>query len=173
MENLSLYQLSCAWIDTLESLDCIEDEDERNDAIQLVNTQMTEEIQTKADNITKYQNHLNVQLDIVENEIKRLQDIKKYIQKKQKNMEDRVMYCMDLLGINKIETSHGNISVRNNPLSVDLQEGFDLDKIPQDFVRVKVTKDLDKNAVKDLYKTQGIKLDGIKYMEDKKSLQFK
>lgn len=141
MENLSLYQLSCAWIDTLESLDCIEDEDERNDAIQLVNTQMTEEIQTKADNITKYQNHLNVQLDIVENEIKRLQDIKKYIQKKEKNMEDRVMYCMDLLGIDKIETAHGNISVRSNPLSVELQDGFDLEK----FLKISLEQKLLKN----------------------------
>lgn len=173
MENMTLYELTSTFIDTLESLDCIEDEDERNDAIMLVNQQMSEEIQTKSDNIAKYEAHLNVQESIVDNEIKRLQELKKSIQRKQERLNNSIMYCMNLLGIDKIETAHGDIKIKKNPLSVELKEDVTLDVIPQDFIREKVTKELDKNAIKDLYKNQGIKLEGINYIDDKKSISFK
>ena len=172
MNNLSLYNLASMWIDTLESLDEIEDEDERNDAIQLVNNQMTEEIKNKAENIAKYNAHLDNQLDIVDKEIKRLQEVKKGIQANKDRFQKQVIYCMDLLNINSIETSHGSLTLRKNQLSVELDDEITLDDISNDFIRIKTVKELDKNAIKDMYK-KGIKIKGIKYIDNKRTLNFK
>lgn len=173
MEKMSLYQIATLFEDTLDSLDVIEDEEERANAEQLLTAQIGEMIENKTIDIVKYNRNLDIQREIIKAEKKRLDDLLKRLDKRQERMDNGVYFAMKKLGVDKLDTALGKISIRKNPLSVELEDGFDLENISSDFIRVKTTKELDKTAIKDVYKTQGIKIRGVKYNEDKESVIYK
>lgn len=86
-------------------------------------------------------------------------------------MNDSIQNAMELMDLKKIECSVGVVTLAKAPLSIELET--ELDDIPADYIRVKETKELDKVAVKELYKEKGIMLPGIKYNTDSKSLRIK
>ena len=172
-KGMSLYQISEMWIDSLEGLDCIQDEEEYKLAVEELNEQMSLIVANKAENIVKYNANINSQIEILKNEKERLDELIKRFQKKQDTMNKSIQNAMEKLELDKIETTFGNISLRTKPLSVELEEEISLNDIPEDFKKITTKVELDKTAIKDLYKTQGIKLKGIKYNEGLKSINYK
>lgn len=78
MEGLSLYKIGEAWIDTLEALEAIEDEEEKAKATEELNNQIAVAVKNKADGIIKYNKNINASKAIIKDEIKRLKEMEAY-----------------------------------------------------------------------------------------------
>lgn len=171
MSEIKLYEINKILNDSMEMLDCIEDEEEKKQGIEEINNQIKEMIVSKSNNLLAQYRYYDTNIDTIEKEIKRLQELKKKVQKQQESFINYVDYNFGILGVDEVETAFGKIKYRKQPLSIEVNEE-DIDKLPKEYLKVKTEVSVDKTAIKDLYKTQGIKLPNVTYNEDKYKLSF-
>lgn len=69
----------------------------------------------------------------------------------------------------KIECKYFDLSYRKLPASVQV---VDQDKVPSEYIKTKETKSVDKNTAKAAMKS-GVKIEGLKLIDDAKKLQIK
>lgn len=115
------------------------------------------ELKEKSDNIIKYVQNLEGNINIIDTEIKRLQELKKTEKNKIERMKEYIKYSMDKMGLKKIESPIGKISLRKSE-SVEIE---DIEKIPGEFVTIKQTFNPDKTAIKKAIK-EGREIEGAK-----------
>jgi hypothetical protein len=115
------------------------------------------ELKEKSDNIIKYVQNLEGNINIIDTEIKRLQELKKTEKNKIERMKEYIKYSMDKMGLKKIESPIGKISLRKSE-SVEIE---DIEKIPGEFVTIKQTFNPDKTAIKKAIK-EGREIPGAK-----------
>ncbi len=115
------------------------------------------ELKQKSDNIVKYINNLESNINVIDTEIKRLQELKKTEKNKIERMKEYIKYSMDKMGLKKIESPIGKISLRKSE-SVEIE---DIEKIPGEFVTIKQTFQPDKTAIKKAIK-EGKEIEGAK-----------
>lgn len=116
--------------------------------IEIINAIKTE-ISNKGDGIIKFIRNEEASLKVIDEEIKRLQALKKSKNTKIRNMKSYLMHCMRLMGMKKIEGNLGRISIRKNPPSLEIVDGT---IIPQEYMIKEVIINLDKNKVKEMLK---------------------
>lgn len=104
--------------------------------------------------------------DIAE-EIKRLQALKKHVDKEQKRIEDYLTQACEMTRIEKIQGIHATISFRNTEQTVIDDE----DLIPEEFIRAKITYEPDKLKIKEAIK-QGKEVQGA-HIESVRKIQIK
>lgn len=107
------------------------------------------EIENKGDGIIKFIRNEEASLKVIDEEIKRLQALKKSKNTKIRNMKSYLMHCMRLMGMKKIEGNLGRISIRKNPASLEILDGT---IIPQEYMIKEVIINLDKARVKEMLK---------------------
>lgn len=171
MKN-KLYEINEYLNDSLEQLDVIEDEEEREEYRLAIVEQVKELILQKSNNLLAQNQYYDNFIDNIDNEMKRLRELKKSIERQQNNFKNMVDYWFKEMNIQKVNTDLGTIKYRKAPLSVEIKEE-DIQSLPQDYIRVKTEYSADKNAIKDLYKTKGIKLPNVIYNEGNDILSFK
>lgn len=97
--------------------------------------------------------------DAIDEEIKRLQALKKSYTKKKENLSNYIKMCMITNGIKAIETPIGKLSVVNNAESVEI---YDESLIDKKFIKTKVEETISKtdikNAIKNGEEVQGARL---------------
>lgn len=103
-------------------------------------------LKEKSADIVKYYKNRDSLIESIDKEIKRLQELKKIGEKKQDSFKNYIKMCMEKMGVKKIETSNGNISLRKTPESVEL---IDEEIIPEKF---KTTVQLEKISKTDIKK---------------------
>lgn len=103
-------------------------------------------LKEKSADIVKYYKNRDSLIESIDKEIKRLQELKKIGEKKQDSFKNYIKMCMEKMGVKKIETSNGNISLRKTPESVEL---IDEEIIPEKF---KTTIQLEKISKTDIKK---------------------
>lgn len=103
-------------------------------------------LKEKSADIVKYYKNRDSLVESIDKEIKRLQELKKIGEKKQDSFKNYIKMCMEKMGVKKIETSNGNISLRKTPESVEL---IDEEIIPEKF---KTTVQLEKISKTDIKK---------------------
>lgn len=172
MKGITLYELNSTWIDTLESVSDLDGE-EKEEAILSINETMTTLVKQKSEDIIKYVNNLNSMEQAIKEEKARLDNRLKEIQAVRNTMDKSITKALELIDTTHIDTSLGTITKKKCPLSVELSENVSLDDIPSDYIRVKTTKELDKNAIKDVYKTKGVMIKGIKYNDNNTTISYK
>lgn len=168
----SLYSIKEMCFNTLESLDAIEDEKEREEATKEVLEEIKSLVVSKSRNIIAYDRQKEINLLALDTEIKRLQEMKKREETKQDNFRKYVSDILTEMGIDKVETEIGTISFRKKPLSVEVPDEV-VDKLPLDVVVQKIEIKPDKKAIKELYKDKGIMLEGVIYHDDEKTITIK
>lgn len=146
----------------------VETEDDNDAVIELMD-EISSQIQNKGTGIIKARICTDSNIKAVDEEIKRLQAIKKSMQSKQSKFNEYVLFCMDKLGIKKIETPLGIISTRKSPASLVVE---DESIVPNEFIVIKQTESIDKTAIKNLMK-KGESVEGCRLVTDKKSLVIK
>ena len=77
---------------------------------------------------------------------------------------------MERLGITKMDTELGTLSIAKNPLSVEIENE---DEIPTEFKQEIVTIKIDKTAIKNHFKETGEVVSGVQIVDDKTSLRIK
>ena len=97
--------------------------------------------------------------EAIDEEIKRLQALKKYYAKKKENLSNYIKMCMIANNIKAIETPVGKLSIVNNAESVEI---YDESLIDKKFIKTKVEETISKtdikNAIKNGEEVQGARL---------------
>ena len=98
-------------------------------------------------------------VEAIDEEIKRLQALKKSYTKKKENLSNYIKMCMIANNIKAIETPIGKLSVVNNAESVEI---YDESLIDKKFIKTKVEETISKtdikNAIKNGEEVQGARL---------------
>lgn len=76
---------------------------------------------------------------------------------------------MEELGLEKIETELGVLTIAKNPASIDV---YDENLITDEYKKEKITVSIDKTAIKNAIK-EGKEIQGARLIEDKTSLRIK
>ena len=95
---------------------------------------------------------------------------RKYNEAQLEKFKDNVKTILEVNGIETIETDVGKISVRQNPISVEIE---DENKIPAEFKQLVQTIKVDKKRIIDYFKQTGEIIDGVKINTQNTSLQVK
>ena len=134
---LKLYEFPNEYQEAME----IEDETKRikrMDELQL-------QANTKIDNITKFIRNLEGNVEIVNNEILRLENLKSQLENKKEWLKKYVLFFMEMNSITKIKTDLFSISIAKNPPAIIIT---DEEKIPAEFKRTKTITEVDKVLIK-------------------------
>lgn len=164
MENLKLYEITNGFM-------ALNDNDElSDDEKQELGLQLCDALQNKSSNIIAYYQQEQTLLSGIDAEIKRLQEYKKATQNKIDRYKFYVKSNMELLGIDKIETELGKISIAKSPLSVEI---VDAEQIPNEYKTIVTEVKVDKTKIKDNFKSTGEVIPGVKIITDNTNLRIK
>jgi hypothetical protein len=164
MQNLKLYEITNGFMSLNNNEELTEEE--KNE----IGVQLTEALKTKSNNIVGYYQEEKVLLEGIDAEIKRLQDYRKAVTNRIDRYKEYVKENMQVLGIDKIETELGTISIAKSPISVDI---IDEDKIPAEYKTIVQTIKVDKKAIADNFKSTGELIEGVRINTENKSLRIK
>lgn len=128
------------------------------------------ELQNKSANIIGYMQERDSLIGAIDGQIKRLQELKKFEQNKLDNFKKYVKDNMDRLGLKKIETELGSLTIYNSPISVEI---IDESIIPKEFIREVVETKPDKKAIADHFKATGEIPTGVAIHDNNTSLRIK
>jgi hypothetical protein len=119
------------------------------------------ELEKKADGLIKYFVNIDTQIEIIDSEIKRLQDLKKSKNNKVDRLKKYIVDNILLLNKTKVETPLGNFSIRKSE-SVEV----DMSMLHTKYLKQKIEYSADKIAIKEAIK-KGEKVDGATIIENK------
>lgn len=167
MNNLTLYQLTNGFMKLFDAV-------EGGEICEEIAKEIQEELQTaltnKSTNIIAYYQNKQALINGIDEEIKRLQDFKKSEKNKLDSYKEYVKNNMELLGIEKIETPVGKLTIAKSPISVEI---INEDEIPNEYKTVVTEIKVDKKKIADNFKTTGEIIAGVKIITNNTNLRVK
>ena len=164
MNSLSLYQITSAFPMLMEQEEITPELKEQ------LEKELTELLQQKSQNIIGYTKNIELTIEAMKTEEKRISEQRKALENKLDNFKQYVKECMEQNGINKIETGLGTISIAKNPISVEIENE---EEVPNEFKTVITTTKIDKTKIKDNFKETGEIPDGVRINTENTRLQIK
>lgn len=122
---------------------------------------------SKSENYAYITKQFDGEIDIIDNEIKRLQQAKKSREKTIQRLKDTIELAMLTFDIDKIETPLIKISFRKS----ESVEVTDVNELPNEFKVIKLTESADKLKIKDALKS-GMFIEGCS-IKTNRNLQIK
>ncbi len=167
MSNLSLYNITNKFVELMDKVEEGEiTEEEYNELGEI----LALELKNKSSNIIGYVKNSESLLDAIKNEEKRLSDMRKIGESKLEKFKQYVKENMEKLGLEKIKTELGILSISKNPMSVEIENE---NEIPKEFKEEIVTVKVDKTAIKNYFKETGEVPEGARIINNKTSLRIK
>ena len=154
----------------IEIIDKVQDGELTEEEYNELGQELAVALQNKSIGIIGYIQNKEALIDAVDIQIKRLQELKKAESNSIDKFKQYVKENMEKLGIQKLETEIGKMSITKNPLSVEIQNE---DEIPAEFKQEVVTTKIDKTAIKNYFKETGEIVPGARIISDKTSLRIK
>ena len=167
MANISLYNITNKFVDLMEKA---QDGELTEEEYNQLGEELALELQNKSANIIGYTQNKEALIDAIDIQIKRLQDLKKTEQNGLDRFKQYVKDNMERLGIEKIGTELGTLSIAKNPMSVEIENE---NEIPNEFKQEVVTIKVDKTAIKNHFKETGELVPGVIIIDNKTSLRIK
>ena len=167
MSDLTLYNITNKFAELMDMAENGELTEEQYNAL---GEQLTLELQQKGSGIIGYTQNEEAFIEAVDFQIKRVQDLKKARQNKLEKFKQYVKENMDRLGITKMDTELGTLSIAKNPMSVEIENE---EEVPKEFKQEVVTTKIDKTAIKNHFKATGEIIPGVKIIDDKTRLNIK
>lgn len=167
MNNLSLYNITNRFV---ELMDKAENEELTEEEVQAIGLELEQELLNKSSNIIGYIKNAESLIAAIDEEKKRLDEMKKIGERKLEKFKTYVQDNMKRLGIAEIPTSLGSLKVAKNPISIEV---VDETLVPDEFRATKVITSIDKTAIKNHFKETGEIVAGTKVVDDKTSLRIK
>ncbi len=160
----TLYDIKNRFVELMNNEELTEEE--VNELGQVLAT----ELQNKSTNIVAYDRNINSWIDSLKNEIDRLTDMKKALEEKHDRFKEYVKSNMEQLGLKKIDTELGSLSITKNPISVEI---ISVDDVPSEYKQEVVTTKIDKRAIAQWFKDTGEVPNGCSIIDNKTSLRIK
>lgn len=167
MSDLTLYNITNKFA---ELMDRAENGELTEEEYNKLGEELALELQNKSSNIIGYVRNSELLIEAMKAEEKRISDMRKAGEAKLEKFKQYVLENMERLGLSKIQTELGALSVSKNPMSVEIENE---DEIPSEFKQEVVTTKIDKTAIKNHFKATGEIIPGTKIIDDKMSLRIK
>lgn len=167
MENLSLYQLTN---DFINFMNIAEKEELTEVEFSQIAEMLTSELQKKSTNIIGYYKNQDSLINAIDEQIKRLQAYKKSKENNLSRYKDYVKANMERLGITKLETPVGALSIAKSPISVEV---VDESLIPKDYKQAVTEIKIDKKKILEDFKSTGELISGVTIHSDNTNLRIK
>lgn len=164
MNSLSLYQITSAFPMLMEQEEITPELKEQ------LKKELTELLQQKSQNIIGYTKNIELTIEAMKTEEKRISEQRKVLENKLDNFKQYVKECMEQNEIKKIETGLGTISIAKNPISIEIENE---EEVPNEFKTIITTTKIDKTKIKDNFKETGEIPDGVKINTENTRLQIK
>lgn len=165
--SLSLYKITDNFVDLMDK---VQEGTITEEEYNKLGEELALKLQQKSGNIAGYIQDKNSLIDAIDIQIKRLQEYKKAEQNKIDKFKEYVKSNMERLGLIKIETELGTLSIAKSPISVEITNE---DEVPAEFKKEVVTTQIDKTAIKNHFKDTGEIIPGIRIIDNKTSLRIK
>lgn len=167
MNNLSLYNITNGFVELMDKAENGElTEEEYNELGQ----ELAIQLQEKGSNIIGYAKNIELTINAMKDEEVRISTNRKLLESKLEKFKQYVKDNMERLGITKMDTELGTLSVAKNPLSVEIESE---EMIPNEFKLQVVSTKIDKTAIKNHFKATGEIVAGTKIVDDKTNLRIK
>ena len=164
MNNLSLYEITSGFPALMENEE-ISEEDKKK-----IEDELVVLLQQKSQNIIGYTKNIELTINAMKEEEKRIADNRKALENKMSKFKDYVKECMEKNGITKIETGLGTLSIAKSPASVEI---VNEDEIPSEFKQEVVTVKIDKTKIKNNFKETGEIPAGVNIVTTNTNLRIK
>lgn len=164
MSDLSLYQITGAFPMIMEQEEIAPELKEE------LERELTTLLQEKSQNIIGYTRNIELTIEAMKTEEKRISDQRKALENKLTRFKEYVKECMEKGGFTKIETGLGSLSIAKNPMSVEI---INENEVPNEFKIEVVTTKIDKTAIKNHFKETGEIPEGTKINTQNTSLRIK
>jgi hypothetical protein len=135
---LKLYELSQNYIQLLELADSL-DEETFKDTL----SSLEEAIEDKVENVAKLVRCLDVDIEAIKSEEKRLADKRKALENKVASVKSYVQHEMEIAGVDKVKRATVTVSIQLNPPSVTI---YDESLVPSGYMIPQPSK-LDKKSI--------------------------
>ena len=167
MSNLTLYNITNKFA---ELMDRAENGELTEEEYNKLGEELALELQNKSSNIIGYVRNSALLIEAMKAEEKRISDMRKAGEAKLEKFKQYVLENMERLGLDKIPTELGTLSIAKNPMSVEIE---DETAVPEEFKTIVQTVKIDKTAIKNHFKETGEVVAGVQIVDDKSSLRIK
>jgi len=167
MSNLTLYQVSDQYLADLEKLNDLELDDQTfKDTLE----GLTGDFELKVTNVSMYVRNIEASVEAIREAEKQMSNRRKAMENKINRLKQYLKDNMIRTGITKVDCPYFQLSLRNNPETVEV---INLDEITPEYFDIPPLPApvLNKKAVKDAIKS-GIEINGAKLIQNQ-SLQIK
>lgn len=164
---MKLYEITGNFVDLMDK---VETGEITEDEYKQLGKELGLELQNKSKSLIGFAKDLELFIESSKVEEKRLADTRKSAEKKLESFKEYVKLNMERLGLKEVKTEIGTLSIRKNPVSVEI---IDEDKIPSEYKTIVQTIKTDKKAIADNFKATGEIIDGVQIISDKTSLSIK
>ena len=127
-------------------------------------------LQQKSQNIIGYTKNIELTINAMKEEEKRISDNRKALENKMARFKDYVKECMERNGVTKIETELGTLSIAKSPTSVEI---VNEEEVPSEFKQEVVTVKIDKTKIKNNFKETGEIPNGVNIITTNTNLRIK
>lgn len=161
----NLYELSRELRDIVDVLENDYESLEQHEIDNIMDTLSIkgDEINTKIDNYAKVLNRMSNNVRLLGDEIKRLQEKKKYIEKNQDRLKESLITGLSNIGVSKYKTD--TVSVRVS--ETDKVEILDENEVPMDFKTETLSIKVDKQKIKSALKLGSTAIKGAVLVKSK------
>lgn len=169
--NLTLYDIQDDLLDLLAMInngEAYNDDGSLNEVFEEQLQLTKKEFDNKAVSYGYVIKSLEDKEELFDREIKRLQEAKRYYQNSKERVKQAITDAMVRFGIEKVEGDHLTLSLRKST-AVNVT---DMDALPEEFKKVKITYSEDKIKIKNAILKDGEKVQGAELVE-RKNLQIK
>lgn len=167
MSDLTLYNITNKFVDLM---DRVENGELTEEEYNKLGEELAIELQNKSSNIIGYVRNSELLIEAMKAEEKRISDLRKMAENKTERFKQYVKENMEKLGLEKIQTELGILSIARNPISVEIENE---EAIPDEFKNIVQTVKIDKTAIKKHFKETGEVIAGVQIVDDKTSLRIK
>ncbi len=164
MNNLSLYEITNAFPALMENEEITEEDKMK------IEEELTMLLQQKSQNIIGYIRNIDLTINSMKEEEKRIADGRKSLENKLEQFKNYVKECMERNDITKIETGLGTLSIAKSPMSVEITNE---DEVPSEFKQEVITVKIDKNKIKNNFKETGEIPVGVNIITTNTNLRIK
>ena len=164
MNNLSLYEITSAFPALMENEEITEENKKK------IEDELVVLLQQKSQNIIGYTKNIELTINAMKEEEKRIADNRKALENKISKFKEYVKECMENNGFSKIETELGTLSIAKSPASVEI---INEDEVPSEFKQEVVTVKIDKTKIKNNFKETGEIPAGVNIVTTNTNLRIK
>lgn len=164
MSDINLYAISKSFNELMLADEVAEEEKEQALSI------LGDMIKNKSVEVIGLEKNMEYAIEAMKEEEARIKENRRLLENKLERYKGYIQSCMNILETNKIETPRGTISLVTNPISVEI---VDENKIPNKYKKQVIETKIDKAAISRDFKNTGELTEGVRIINDKKSLRFK